>query len=60
MTEVEENDEFSLDFNFPMKLESEVLNIKVGVHRHILKDLFFLILFSLWWLKFSIKSYKNI
>lgn len=41
MIEVEENDEFSLDFNFPMKLESEVLNIKVGVHRHILKDLLF-------------------
>ena len=41
MIEVEENDEFSLDFNFPMKLESEVLNIKVGAHRHIFKDLFF-------------------
>ena len=39
MIEVEENDEFSLGFNFLMKLESEVLNIKVGVHRHILKDL---------------------
>lgn len=45
MIEVEENDEVSLDFNFPMKLESEVLNIKVGVHRHILKDLLFNIIF---------------
>lgn len=45
MIEVEENNEVSLDFNFPMKLESEVLNIKVGVHRHILKDLLFNIIF---------------
>lgn len=45
MIEVEENDEFSLDFNFLMKLESEVLNIKVGVHRHILKDLLIIFFF---------------